>query len=123
MLQGITPATRPPGFSPSAARKGSLAAALVLRRLAEQFYAPVLPVVVELRQQGLSLRAIAKELDRRGIKTRYGTRTGWLPVRVGTAWKYTITFKLVSESYSRWTAEQVRRVLKRALRPDPADGR
>jgi hypothetical protein len=44
--------------------------------------------VAELRREGLSLRAIARELERRGIKTR--------------------------QEWPHWSATQVRRILARA---------
>ena len=69
-------------------------AAKTLRALAVEFYAPIIPIVAELRQQGLSLRAIAAELDRRGVATRYYGHDG------------------------KWSATQVRRVLIRAAEED-----
>jgi hypothetical protein len=56
-------------------------------QLAIEFYAPIIPVVAELHRQGLSLRAIARELQDRGIQTRI---------------------------WNKWSATQVRRVLQRA---------
>ena len=78
-----------PSFPPDAHRKGGQASAEVHRRAAHEFYAPIIPVALELRASGLSLRAIARELGRRGIRTRY--------------------------EYQNWTATQVRRVLARAV--------
>lgn len=75
-------------FPPAAHVIGGQNAAPYLRQLAREFYAPIIPIVVELRQQGLTLRAIAGELGRRGIKTRQG--------------------------WDHWSATQVRRVLARA---------
>jgi hypothetical protein len=66
-----------PTFPPDAHLKGGRNAAPVLAELARAFYAPIVPVVLELRRQGLSLRAIAGELKRRGIKPRYGCQAGW----------------------------------------------
>jgi hypothetical protein len=77
-----------PAFPPGANIKGGAAAAPIHRQLAREFYGPVIPVVVELRRRGLSLRAIARALDERGVKTRYGP--------------------------NGWTAQQVSRVLARA---------
>ncbi len=54
------------------------------------FYRAIIPIVVELRGQGLSLRAIAAELHRRGIRMRH----------CGTG----------------WSASQVRRMLARAAK-------
>jgi hypothetical protein len=78
-----------PGFPASASAKGGQASAEVNRRSALEFYAPILPVVAELHAQGLSLRQIARELDRRGVKTR------------------------LQYPGQRWNAMQVRRVLAR----------
>jgi hypothetical protein len=55
-----------PTFPPDAHLKGGRNAAPVLAALASEFYAPIVPVVLELRRQGLS------ELEHRGIKPRYG---------------------------------------------------
>jgi hypothetical protein len=79
-----------PQFPPGVHLKGGQASVESNRRLAQEFYAPILPVVVELHRQGLSLRAIARELDRRGIKTR------------------------LEYPGQRWSATQVRRLLIRA---------
>src|SRR5580704_11884757 len=62
--------------------KGGRNAAPVLARLAREFYAPIVPVVLDLRRQGLSLRAIAGELEVRGIKPRYGCQAGWSAAQV-----------------------------------------
>jgi hypothetical protein len=78
-----------PQFPPGVHRKGGEASVESHRRLAREFYAPLLPVVLELHRQGLSLRAIGRELDRRGIKTRFG--------------------------WPCWSAASVRRALDRAL--------
>jgi hypothetical protein len=61
-----------PKFPPGAHLKGGQAAAESNRQLAREFYGPILPIVLELHRQGLSLRAIGRELDRRGIMTRLG---------------------------------------------------
>jgi hypothetical protein len=76
-----------PRFSPGVHLLGGRNAALVNAQLARAFYAPILPLVAELHCQGLSLRAIARELDRRGIKTR--------------------------QEWDHWSATQIRRVLAR----------
>src|SRR6478752_1631426 len=59
------------GF-PSGVHLGGANAAITLAELAREFYAPIIPAVMELRRQGLSLRAIGRELERRGIKPRFG---------------------------------------------------
>ena len=78
-----------PSFPPGANVKGGTSAAPVHRESARAFYAPLLPLVLQLHREGKSLRQIARELDARGIPTRY--------------------------EFRRWAPEQVRRVLARAL--------
>ncbi len=83
-----------PQFPPGVHLIGGRNAAVKLRQMAVEFYANITPVVAELRRQGLSLRAIAGELDRRGIKTRFQN--------------------------GPWTATQVSRLLARdAVREQP----
>ncbi len=67
---------------------GGRNSAPVNRALADDHYSPILPTVSDLRRQGLSLRAIARELERRGLPTRHG--------------------------FGRWHARQVARILTRA---------
>lgn len=74
---------------PGAHVKGGQAAAPVHASAASAFYAPILPVVLELHRQKLSLREMAAELEKRGIRPRNGRPGGW-------------------------SASQVRRVLQRA---------
>src|ERR1700683_2328355 len=70
-----------PTFPPDGRHlKGGRNAAPVLAKLAREFNAPIVPIVVELRRQGLSLRAIAGELEQRGIKPRHGA--GWSAAQV-----------------------------------------
>ena len=57
-------------FLPAVHLKGGQTSAVVHAKAAREFYAPILPIVAELRRKGLSLRAIARELERLGIKTR-----------------------------------------------------
>ncbi len=75
---------------------GGRNAAVSNARYAREFYAPIIPIVVELRNQGLSLRFIARELDARGIIMRSEE------VPIGAVHK------------GRWNAGQVRRILLRA---------
>lgn len=82
-------------FPPGVHLIGGRNSAPVNRTAAAEFYAPILPLVVELRGQGLSLRQIAGELQRRGIPSRYG--------------------------FPRWHARQVARVLARARAQSAAD--
>jgi hypothetical protein len=80
-----------PGFPAGAHLKGGATSAVVNRQLAREFYSPLLPIVLELHRAGKSLREIARELDRRGIKTRF------------------------EYPGQRWSAMQVKRVLARAI--------
>jgi hypothetical protein len=84
-----------PRFPPGVHLIGGRNAAVTNAQLARDFYAPILPLVAELHRQGLSLRAIARELDRRGVKTR------------------------MQYPDQRWSATQIRRVLARS-RGQPA---
>jgi hypothetical protein len=59
-----------PQFPPGSHPRGGQAAAPVNRVAAARFYDSLMPLVPDLRRQGMSLRAIARELDRRGIRTR-----------------------------------------------------
>jgi hypothetical protein len=77
-----------PGFPEGVHRKGGAAAAITHRELCRQADAEVAPLIVELRGQGLSLRAIAAELTRRRLPTRQG--------------------------FGTWHARQVARILGRA---------
>jgi hypothetical protein len=74
-------------LAPGAHLIGGRNAAVTHRRDAEAFYRDVVPLVAQLRAEGLSLRAIAAELQRRGASPRYG---------------------------DRWSASTVRRLLARA---------
>src|SRR5207247_8181133 len=60
------------GFPPGANVRGGRNAAPVHAEMADAFYAHIIPIVVELRRQGQSLRVIARELDKREIRTRVG---------------------------------------------------
>ncbi len=77
-----------PQFPAGAAARGGEASAESNRKAAEVFYAPLLPTVAALHRRGLSLRAIGRELEARGIKTR--------------------------QEWPHWSAMQVGRVLARA---------
>jgi hypothetical protein len=70
-----------PSFPPGVHVLGGKNGGKVLARLATEYYRDILPIVAELRRTGLSLRAIASELGRRGIKTRYQNGP-WSPVQV-----------------------------------------
>jgi Recombinase len=77
-----------PHFPPGVHLIGGQTSAITNRAQAATFYAPIIPLVMELRGQGLSLRGIARELERRGVPTRH--------------------------EFGRWHARQVARVLARA---------
>jgi DNA invertase Pin-like site-specific DNA recombinase len=62
------------------ARAGAKAAGLVLAKAAAEAYADLLPILTELRDKGLSLQAIADELNGQGHTTRRGKP--WNPVQV-----------------------------------------
>jgi DNA invertase Pin-like site-specific DNA recombinase len=62
------------------AKKGARAAGLVLAKAATEAYGDLRPIVADLRQKGLSLNAIADELNTLGHTTRRGRR--WNPVQV-----------------------------------------
>jgi hypothetical protein len=85
-----------PAFPEGASQKGAAATAVTNREQCRQADAEVAPLIVELRSQGLSLRAITAELTARHIKTR----PGW----------------------SIWHARLVARILQRAAaRVEPAE--
>jgi hypothetical protein len=77
-----------PRFPAGVHLTGGRNSAPVNRALADKHYAPILPVVADLRRQGLSLRAIARELERLGVPTR--------------------------QEFGRWHARQIARILARA---------
>jgi lambda repressor-like predicted transcriptional regulator len=74
---------RPRRFPPGAAEKGGAAAAPVLRQLADEHYAHLYDLLAELRSKGMSLAAIAAELNARGEKLRNYTSAKWSPTQVG----------------------------------------
>jgi len=80
-----------PKFPPGASSKGSRAAAAAHTRLARKFYAALRPILLELRGKGMSIRAIAAELERRQIRTRHG--------------------------FARWHANSVHRAILQAVTP------
>lgn len=81
---------RKQGFPPGVHLRGGANAAITHVEDAKAFYAPIIPIVCELRDKGLSLRDIAAELDKQQVKMRnYGNE-------------------------SNWNASQVRRILHRA---------
>ena len=91
---------------------GAKNAAAANAEAARKFYEPIIPIVLELQGQGLSLRAIAQELDRRQIKTRYA----WDEVTI----RYHQVFHPeVEYTPPRWNASQVRRILARAQQVTP----
>jgi hypothetical protein len=54
--------------------------------MAKEFYATIIPIVMELHNQGLSLREIGRELEKRGIKPQINYGIGkWGPAQVRRA--------------------------------------
>ena len=64
-----------------ARQKGAHNAGLAVAKAAAEAYADLLPKMVELKADGLSLQAIADKLNREGHTTRRGKP--WNPVQVG----------------------------------------
>jgi DNA invertase Pin-like site-specific DNA recombinase len=62
------------------AKSGAKASAKVRRKAAVEAYADLAPTVAELRAKGMSLHAIADELNVQGHTTRRGK--SWNPVQV-----------------------------------------
>jgi hypothetical protein len=69
-------------FRPGVHTKGGRHAAIAHTGRAADFYAPLIPVIAELHRKGLSLRDIAGELERLGIRPRYNRRPTWGPAQV-----------------------------------------
>jgi ribosome-interacting GTPase 1 len=101
-----------PRFPPGVHLQGGRTAAVTHAAAAREFYAQIIPVVVDLRRQGQSLRAIARELDRRGIRTRQVSTVTFLGITSeGIRWS--------DPEFIHWSATQVRRVLARAGALEP----
>ena len=69
-------------FPADAHRRGGAASAPIHREAAQRFYAPLIPLVVELHGRGLSLRKIAAELNRLGVSTRNFGPVHWSATQV-----------------------------------------
>lgn len=69
-LGGLNPHSR--NLTQEAREKGARAAGKTLHTKAIEAYAEIVPIVRELKAQGLTLRAIAEELTTRGYLTRTG---------------------------------------------------
>ena len=80
---GVLGATRPEcrNLTPDASRLGALAAGNAAKKEADSAYTDLYPIIQELRDQGLSLRAIARHLDDEGYETRRGRRWNHVQVR------------------------------------------
>jgi hypothetical protein len=92
------------GFPAGAGAKGTR----TLMAQSREFHAAVTPVVMELQRQGLSLRGIARELEKRGVLPRQ-------------EWDYIVAvcdrrgMKRPSDFRTRgWSANQVLRVIQRS---------
>ena len=64
-----------PKFPLWASAKGAAASIPSHREMAREFYAPLIPLALELQARGLSLGAIAREFTARAIPTRQGFTT------------------------------------------------
>jgi hypothetical protein len=64
-----------------ASRRGAEAAGDVARRDADDAYTDLYPLMKELRENGLSLRAIAEHLNDEGYETRRGRTWNHVQVR------------------------------------------
>jgi hypothetical protein len=73
-------------FPPGASARGGANAAPILRQLADEHYAHLYDLLAQLRAEGLSLAAIAAELNARGEKTRVWGRP-WNPTQVARVLK------------------------------------
>lgn len=80
------PAYALPVATPGTGLQGDQNAAPVLAELAREFYAHIIPVVMELYGQRLSLRAIARELEAVGSSQGTATRPGGAPPRCSGSW-------------------------------------
>ncbi len=63
-----------------AQQRGARAAAVSIKKLAEEAYSDLIPILRELRGKGLSQQAIAEELNKQGHTTRRGKN--WNQVQV-----------------------------------------
>lgn len=79
---GLLGASRPEcrNLTPEACRRGALAAGEAARREANSAYLDLYPIILSLRDEGESLRAIAKHLNSEGYETRRGRE--WTHVQV-----------------------------------------
>ena len=68
-------------LSTEARQLGPPAAGRIARQQADEAYVDLFPVIQDLRDQGMSLRAIAKHLDDEGYETRRGCRWNHVQVR------------------------------------------
>ncbi|MCB9924914.1 MAG: recombinase family protein [Planctomycetaceae bacterium] len=68
-------------LTPDASRMGAEAAGRVAKQEADTAYTDLYPIMKELRDQGCSLRAIAKHLNDEGYETRRGCRWNHVQVR------------------------------------------
>jgi hypothetical protein len=60
--------------------KGQRLAAEARRRIANEAYSDLYPIVTELRESGLSFRAIAEKLNAEGYQTR--RNKPWNPMQI-----------------------------------------
>lgn len=85
-----------PALSKEAREKGRAAAAKVKHEKANGFALKVQPTIKGMLAAGLTKYAIAKDLNKRRVKTASGTTGNWTGTKVGRvlAWKVTEPYKL-----------------------------
>lgn len=85
-----------PALSKEAREKGRAAAAKVKHEKANDFVLKVQPTIKGMRAAGLTMYAIAKDLNQRRVKTASGTTGNWTVTKVARvlAWKITEPYKL-----------------------------
>ncbi|HWY88100.1 MAG TPA: hypothetical protein VNX28_15320 [Gemmataceae bacterium] len=98
--------------------KGGQAAAKSHPEHARRFYAPIIPIILWLRGQGMSLRAIGLELERRKIKTRQ-EHSRWSASQVMRALQY-VTKGMAAAPETKATVEQMKILTKHLKSAAPA---
>ncbi len=80
---GLLGASRPEcrNLTVEASKIGAEAAGVVAKKEADTAYTDLYPMMLDLREQGLSLRAIARHLDDEGYETRRGRTWSHVQVR------------------------------------------
>lgn len=79
----------PDNLTPEAQRKGARQAVRARTTKADRFAQKLYPMVSNLRNQGLSLNAIARQFNENGILTARGKAGGWTPTAIKNLLKRT----------------------------------